>query len=106
MKNIGIIYLIFMVLLSALPCNDEIENQDAAFSHISKIEQKKSQEAESCSPICLCSCCGQSVVEPQLVVFELKIPTVELEKELAQHQFSLLQQAYHIWQPPKLAVNG
>ncbi|WP_316771402.1 DUF6660 family protein [Pedobacter frigiditerrae] len=102
MKNLGIIYLIFMVLLSALPCNDEIENLDAAFSQISTIEQKKSLETESCSPICLCSCCGQSVVEPQLVTFEVKIPAIAVENQLANYPFSLEQRAQNIWQPPKL----
>ena len=91
-----------MVLLSALPCNDEIENQDAAISQISKVEQKKSQEAESCSPICLCSCCGQSVVEPKLITFEVKIPVTELEDKISNYHFSLQQRAQNIWQPPKL----
>ena len=91
-----------MVLLSALPCNDEIENQDASFSQISKVEQKKSQEAENCSPICLCSCCGQSVVEPQFIGFEINIPTVDLENKISNYHFSLEQRAQTIWQPPKL----
>ena len=91
-----------MTLLSALPCNDEIENQGAAFSQISKVEQKKSQEAESCSPICLCSCCGQSVVEPQFVTFEVKIPAIAVENQLANYPFSLEHRAQSIWQPPKL----
>lgn len=95
-----------MVLLSALPCNDEIENQDATFSQISKVEQKKSQEAESCSPICLCSCCGQSVVEPEFIAFEIKIPILILENQIANYHFSLEQRAQNIWQPPKLIVNG
>ncbi|RZK60183.1 MAG: hypothetical protein EOO91_02430 [Pedobacter sp.] len=91
-----------MTLLSALPCNDEIENQDAAFSQISKVEQKKTQETENCSPICLCSCCGQSVVEPQLVTFDIKIPAVDLEGKISNYHFSLEQRAQNIWQPPKL----
>jgi len=91
-----------MVLLSALPCNDEIENHDATFSQVSKVEQKKSQEAESCSPICLCSCCGQSVVQPQFVGFEVKISTVDLDNQIANYHFSIEHRAQNIWQPPKL----
>lgn len=92
-----------MVLLSALPCNDEIDARGYATQNISKVEQKKAQETESCSPICLCSCCGQNVVEPQVAIFEIEIPSIEIEKQLADYRFSLLQQSHHIWQPPKLA---
>jgi hypothetical protein len=89
-----------MVLLSALPCNDEIENP--VFSQISKLEKEKSQETESCSSVCLCSCCGQSVVEPLFIAFEVKIPILELENKIANYHFSLAQRAQNIWQPPKL----
>lgn len=91
-----------MVLLSALPCNDDIENDIFETKSISKIAQKNSQEKENCSPICLCSCCGQSIVEPQFITFQIKIPTLELENKSTSYHFPLQQRAQNIWQPPKL----
>lgn len=90
-----------------MPCSDELENQDSINHATSTVAHEKDDcNTESCTSICLCTCCGQSVVETQFVVFELEIPILELERKMTRHQFSLLQQTHHIWQPPKLIVNG
>lgn len=91
-----------MVLLSALPCNDDLDNQTLTSQNSSKVEQKKSQEAESCSPICLCSCCGQSVVATELGSYNIKNPILLLRNLIAVYQFKLPQSDKNIWQPPKL----
>lgn len=90
-------------MLSALPCSDELEVQAFEQKTIAKVEHNKaSGSTESCSPICLCTCCGQSVVEPQLVTFQLKSTTFVAQNRMASYQFSVEQITQNIWQPPKL----
>ncbi|MFA6276289.1 MAG: DUF6660 family protein [Pedobacter sp.] len=102
MKNLAVFYLIFVVLLSVLPCSDELAAQEFTQQAVVKVDHDKAKgSAENCSPICLCSCCGQSVVEPQFVAFQTKITTFKVENEISTHQFSLEQRAKNIWQPPK-----
>jgi hypothetical protein len=101
-KNLAVFYLIFVVLLSVLPCSDELAAQEFTQQAVVKVDHDKAKgSAENCSPICLCSCCGQSVVEPQFVAFQTKITTFKVENEISTHQFSLEQRAKNIWQPPK-----
>ena len=78
MKNLGIFYLIFVVLLSALPCSDELENRNLTINNTTIIALEDDDcHTESCSPICLCNCCGQSLVEINLASLVIKSPTVD-----------------------------
>ena len=89
-------------MLSVLPCSDELEAQEFTRHTIVKVDYDKAKGgAENCSPICLCSCCGQSVVEPHFVAFQLKTVAFKGENQISAHQFSLQQRADNIWQPPK-----
>ncbi|WP_379084889.1 DUF6660 family protein [Pedobacter sp. UC225_65] len=107
MKNLGIFYLILVVLLSALPCSDELSARDFTQNIIAKVEHGKQEgSTEACSPICLCTCCGQSVVATSFINFSIEVPIAELIAPIASYEFALQQRPVNIWQPPKLAVNS
>lgn len=92
-----------MVLLSALPCSDDLENKEFTKGTSTRVAHEQDDcNTESCSPICLCTCCGQSVVGPTFIAFEVKIPIIELENKNSNYPFSLGRIAQNIWQPPKL----
>jgi hypothetical protein len=104
-KNLRIFYLIFMVLLSIMPCGDEFEPDFSSSNKISKISHSDTQNSnESCSPICLCTCCGQSIVKPSLAVFQIQIPFIQLDKNIPNTLLDVEQRARNIWQPPKLIL--
>ncbi len=88
-------------MLSALPCNDEM-GEEHANTPIAKVEQKKSQETENCSPICLCACCGQSVLVPHFVALKIKVQALAKTHQFANTPFALAARAQIIWQPPQL----
>ena len=103
MKNLGIFYLIIVVLLSALPCSDEIENPDLiSQATITLSHEKDDCNTESCLPTCACNCCGQSLVEVDLSLAQIEVPILELAKLTFNYQFNLAQSDQNIWQPPKL----
>ena len=92
-----------MVLLSVMPCSDELENQVSINNTTSTIAHEKDDcNTESCTSICLCTCCGQSVIEVDLAFFAIKTPTIELPSLNTSYQFQLSQSDQNIWQPPKL----
>lgn len=93
-----------MVLLSVLPCSDEFEapgfTQNAIVSVAHDIDEGK---MENCSPICTCTCCGQSIVEIDVANLTVKAPLFLLAKHSSTYNFRLQQRNKNIWHPPKLA---
>ncbi len=92
-----------MVLLSAMPCDDELETinftQDNSIFMGHDLLQG---ETESCYPICVCNCCGQSLIEAVVISFKIKVPSLVMQKQNAFYAFKLPKHNKSIWQPPKL----
>jgi hypothetical protein len=105
-KNFGIFYLICVILLSVVPCSDEVEAGFATQQIENLAHGKQQGSAEACSPICLCACCGQSIIAPQQVQFEVRIPTVAFKKPGLTADFVCKQSPRSIWQPPKIVLNA
>lgn len=93
-----------MVLFSALSCSDEFEEysftQDAT---INAVHEVNGGEMEICFPICVCTCCGKSMVEIDVVNFSIKVPLSLLAKHISIDSFHLQQPNRNIWHPPKSA---
>jgi hypothetical protein len=87
-----------------MPCSDDLDFHGYTTTSITQVEHGKQEgSAESCSPICMCVCCGQSLVKPELIVFAIRIPVLEIDKLISNYQFSLKQLSANIWQPPKMS---
>ena len=92
-----------MVLLSAMPCNDESELRNELVVTVAHLASDDHDGCtETCSPICACACCGQNVVQNNFVQLQNIIPTTAISKVLTFKSLSLKQRANNIWQPPKL----
>lgn len=103
MKNIGIFYLIFTLLLSALPCSDELNELDFSENTTLNIGNDIQQgELEACFAICTCNCCGQHIVEIQVANPNVKPSEKSLAKQISNYQSLLQQQDSSIWHPPKV----
>ncbi len=94
-----------MILLSVMPCSDDLNAHEIAPTNkITKVAHGKQKSGEeSCSPICACSCCGQTLITMKFLHLEIVIPSLILEKVLPHYQFSSQETNSTIWQPPKLA---
>jgi hypothetical protein len=92
-----------MVLLSILPCNDELEAHEITTHAIVTVtHQQDASAAESCSPLCLCACCGQQVVAPSQTYFEMPISIAKAKNITIVNGIAPQKRAFGIWQPPKL----
>jgi hypothetical protein len=100
------------MLLSCLPCGDEKDcNMARAVEQVAiKIDHPDQQnDTESCSPFCICACCGSTIV--------FSFQSVPL---ITEHLFSFLPSTQrligyyglffsnyygNIWQPPKTSFS-
>ncbi len=58
---------------------------------------------ESCTSICICTCCGQRTIAVQQAQFETERFTLAITNTIRPHSFLVEQLAQNIWQPPKIA---
>lgn len=110
MKVFSSIWAVYMMALFLMPCADKLANEtrlpdDYAHALPDHAKHDHSQSADSCSPFCLCNCCGKitGVVLglPALSTFDLKI--LEIIKPHSQYISGFI--PYYvgeIWQPPQL----
>ena len=103
MNKLGVFYLIIMVLFTATPCSDDLEDFGFTQSAIVKVSHGvEKEQIEICSPICACICCGQSLVEIDISVMTVKSVVNPLAKQAANSHFLLLERNNNIWHPPKV----
>ncbi|MGV3547007.1 MAG: DUF6660 family protein [Pedobacter sp.] len=102
MKNLVAFFLLFVVLISLVPCTDEVECNDANAVTSFQITHSDDSAAESCTSICMCACCGQRIVASAQVQFQLAAPVYFPNHTLKNYQFFLERLDSNIWQPPKI----
>jgi hypothetical protein len=106
MKFIAFIMALLMLVLPALPCEDDAETADARKAKIEMAKQDNHQEepehGDSCSPFCHCTCCaGFSInhffaASSFTVFFDGKSYTSYLP-------VNIIEVSYSIWEPPKIS---
>lgn len=106
MRIISILFSFYMLWLALVPCHDKEDamewNTATDFFTVDNHSQH-AQDIETCSPFCVCSCCGQTVAIQMFHSTFLK-PFVSPK---AQESFVLDNylpsfSASH-WQPPKIS---
>ena len=104
-KLLTFLFAVYMLCLSCIPCNDK----DESFSGIAANalhEKKNHAEKESCTPLCICSCCGQtSVISPSVEKFIVEQTSILQLKRFSYNSLFLPSQYLEsIWQPPKVSL--
>jgi len=105
LKITNTILSIIFLLLSCLPCADK--EQDVSFEKVTvSNNSKQHHDNDSCSPLCVCNCCGCQgfafnavhtyIPFPDKLVIDKKIP--EYKSVLTSNFFG------SIWQPPQINV--
>lgn len=107
MKYLASIFGIYFLFLSLLPCNDmgDCKSMDAgAHTEYATSDHSDHQsDSETCPPLCVCVCCGQSVVS----VFSASeftrnlTPSEKVYPALASDFYPEV--FFKIWQPPKIS---
>jgi hypothetical protein len=81
-----------------MPCKDN----DACNTALHDNDHDENDHQESCSPFCMCSCCGQFYTQAYMsYTFELK-ECAASNQSTAIAISNFLKVYFVIWQPPKL----
>ena len=102
-KYIAIILSVLTIVLSALPCDDELAHNDTyniALNSNSHDDDHNSKDL--CSPFCTCVCCANVVVEP---IFDQELTIIDtINTELnTTYLFSFSRDfSKSIFQPPRV----
>jgi uncharacterized protein DUF6660 len=104
-KLFTFLFAVYMLCLSCIPCNDKDENFSGITSNILH-EKKNHAEKESCTPLCICSCCGQiSIINPEAQKFTVEQTSIFQLKHSGYNGLFLPSQCLEsIWQPPRLSL--
>jgi hypothetical protein len=103
MRYLAIILSFLTIALSAIPCDDEVNNDIAIISIVTADTPTDSHLlGDLCSPFCTCVCCANVVVEP---VFDQELTITDaMNTELnSTYLFSFSRDfSKSIFQPPQV----
>jgi hypothetical protein len=96
---------VYIAFAACCPCSDDGQCADDGAASIAAItsgaHHHSTNEADQCSPFCICSCCSTSIQQPPYLSFVFFFPegsAVYLEAK--PHPVATI--AHAIWQPPRL----
>ncbi|MBK9107330.1 MAG: hypothetical protein IPM92_02840 [Saprospiraceae bacterium] len=105
MKFFTITFSLYILVLSLVPCGDVHDCNEVQITYISANADTDhhKHETDTCTPFCICSCCGTSVINMHDPATFSDIVLVH-SKDLPVYMQTFLSIAYfHIWQPPKIS---
>ncbi len=107
MRYLYVLFSIYMIFLSTMPCAD-VEVGSSAHSY-SEHKTEKDQNTHDkhndlCSPFCSCNCCGSQVLTySQPMFFKVQSVAERIETQLPVYNSVLASNFFgSIWQPPQL----
>lgn len=100
MKYIAVILSVYVMVLTAIPCNDVHAGTNSATLELAEQSQNHTSDVDLCSPFCFCHCC-QTLSFPSFFNGLLSnVEVVALNITFKESRFS--NHFSSIWQPPKI----
>lgn len=104
MRFLIVLFGIYLLLLSVMPCHDSVECNETRAERVTDHRNHASDE-EQCPPFCTCACCGAQIArfEPAHAIpqnREIEVP----KSKPSFYAFALPNEiSRSIWQPPKIS---
>ncbi|MDA3906143.1 MAG: hypothetical protein PF484_08730 [Bacteroidales bacterium] len=101
MKYIAVILSVYVMVLTAMPCNDvHAANSNSVSMELHQQSPNQTNDVDLCSPFCFCQCC-QTLSFPSFydgLLSDVEVATLNIpfKESRFSNPFS------SIWQPPKL----
>ena len=109
MKFFSVIFSLYILILSCLPCGDTedckvLDNGKKTFAQTN--HHNHQEDSESCSPFCTCACCGSNIgfsFQCPVSITDT-LPTFFPQRERIMVENDAFASNFHgnIWQPPKI----
>ncbi|MEO7540291.1 MAG: DUF6660 family protein [Pyrinomonadaceae bacterium] len=107
-RTFSLIFIVYIVMLLTQPCQDMVTMFDQCDpgSETAHIENPSADHdcAEGCSPFCICSCCGGSVVVNHLVSIAVASHSITTVISPTMSEYTSDDRTpfgNSVWQPPK-----
>ena len=98
------IFSMYIMALAMMPCTDAVTCENEKSATASSHHDHGDDEKDSCSPFCVCACCGVAGVlfsSPKL--FFTKSKKVHTPALVSTYNSEFLSTYYYtFWQPPKI----
>lgn len=105
-KILTLLFSLYFSMLAAMPCTDIAVNRNQDFSKIEKSHDHASHpdEADSCSPFCICNCCGTPILNLNSTLLFANLNISQISKTpISTYKTPLFSKFFgSIWQPPQL----
>lgn len=109
MKWLNIILSIYLIILSCMPCTDDVVNVDVSNSSHSELtlnheNHSHDDKEDTCPPFCICNCCGiQVMTYSAIVTFDFPFTFKKIQPKHTFYKSTLSSSFFgRIWQPPQL----
>lgn len=107
MKFFAIIFSIYLLALSVMPCGDAytVCQDNSAKTTLSQTHDRNLEGNDICSPFCTCTCCSTilALKITNHTVEAAKHPVLSKEKFPGRGFFFVSNFYANIWQPPKIS---
>lgn len=110
-KLLNLIFSIYLVALSCLPCAD-MEVNSAAHKDAHEVAKtapnndshSHDKENDLCSPFCSCNCCGSQIVSYfKVLSYDFAVVSKNIKTQLPTYTSKFTSNFYgSIWQPPQI----
>ena len=108
MKATRIIFALYIIFLTTMPCVDILENcglhQCDTVLCPQNSHSQEHNDIDNCSPFCVCNCCQVSVVTQAIVI--LAEPSRICINTIRDIAIGKIQEIpFPFWQPPKIVIS-
>ncbi|MBC7390494.1 MAG: hypothetical protein H7329_14865 [Opitutaceae bacterium] len=103
MRLAAIILSFIIVFLSVMPCTDRItcEQESESIAH----HDHSDDQTDTCSPFCICACCGSISLEMPFIENPFRLERQEMmvsKQDVPNNPNFTSSHFFSIWQPPKI----
>src|SRR5664279_6618540 len=106
MRHVSVILCLYLLLLVAGPCTDNYccdpMQPDATHHEHGDTKNSHEQDADGCSPLCNCSCCGYSFIAITKYVIPSAILAFKVDTRFVVPNQPVEGISLPIWRPPCL----
>ncbi len=104
----NIILSLIILIISCMPCADKEANNSAHMAAqfaAADMDHSHEKQNDSCSPFCICSCCGVQVLSyASAITYDFPVPAKTIKCPLPSYISVVASNFYgSIWQPPQIA---
>lgn len=106
MRSFYFLFSIYFFVIFTMPCGDIVERNTKSLNssiELTTDHETHDHQQESCSPFCICSCCGTTAITIATNIHEISVAVITVNQFFSQPTSHITEVSLAIWQPPQSA---